>query len=157
MEKEAVAQIARMFGWDAHLGHLCGGGTMANLEALWVARAARGPGRPWSRRRRRTTRTPGSAACWDCRSKRSPATRAGAWTPARWARLETGGVGTVVATIGTTAIGSVDPLPEILELRERHGFRLHADAAYGGYFGLAERLARRRGAPSTGSARRTRS
>src|SRR5437870_8981425 len=37
MEKEAVADIAAMFGWQAHLGHLCGGGTMANLEALWVA------------------------------------------------------------------------------------------------------------------------
>src|SRR4029077_13907383 len=39
MEKEAVAGIAAMFGWEApgFLGHLCGGGTMANLEALWVA------------------------------------------------------------------------------------------------------------------------
>ncbi len=37
MEKEAVAQIAAMFGWRKFLGHLCGGGTMANLEALWVA------------------------------------------------------------------------------------------------------------------------
>src|SRR5438093_918551 len=37
MEKEAVAELARMIGWEAHLGHLCGGGTMANLEALWVA------------------------------------------------------------------------------------------------------------------------
>src|SRR5579863_4341908 len=37
MEVEAVAQIAAMFGWKEHLGHLCGGGTMANLEALWVA------------------------------------------------------------------------------------------------------------------------
>src|SRR4029077_11851230 len=37
MEKESVAQIAAMFGWQEHLGHLCGGGTMANLEALWVA------------------------------------------------------------------------------------------------------------------------
>src|SRR4249920_501475 len=37
MEKEAVAQLAAMFGWDVHLGHLSGGGTMANLEALWVA------------------------------------------------------------------------------------------------------------------------
>jgi tyrosine decarboxylase/aspartate 1-decarboxylase len=34
MEKEAVAQIARMFGWETHLGHLCGGGTIANFEAL---------------------------------------------------------------------------------------------------------------------------
>ena len=37
MEKEAVAEIAAMFGWEDFLGHLCGGGTMANLEALWVA------------------------------------------------------------------------------------------------------------------------
>ncbi len=37
MEKEAVAEIAGMFGWKNFLGHLCGGGTMANLEALWVA------------------------------------------------------------------------------------------------------------------------
>src|SRR5881398_4131278 len=37
MEKEAVAEIAGMYGWKNFLGHLCGGGTMANLEALWVA------------------------------------------------------------------------------------------------------------------------
>src|SRR6266568_6388572 len=37
MEREAVAALARMIGWDTHLGHLCGGGTMANLEALWIA------------------------------------------------------------------------------------------------------------------------
>src|ERR1700746_2441156 len=37
LEKEAVAEIAAMFGWQDFLGHLCGGGTMANLEALWVA------------------------------------------------------------------------------------------------------------------------
>ena len=38
MEKEAVAEIARMFEWgDGHLGHLTSGGTVANLEALWVA------------------------------------------------------------------------------------------------------------------------
>src|SRR5262249_20078801 len=37
METEVVAQIAGMFGWKTHLGHLTSGGTMANLEALWVA------------------------------------------------------------------------------------------------------------------------
>src|SRR5438045_3650066 len=41
MEKEVVAQIARMFGWESHLGHLCGGGTLANFEALWVGRELR--------------------------------------------------------------------------------------------------------------------
>ncbi len=38
MEIEAVAQIARLFGWSGALGHLCSGGTVANLEALWIAR-----------------------------------------------------------------------------------------------------------------------
>jgi glutamate/tyrosine decarboxylase-like PLP-dependent enzyme len=55
-------------------------------------------------------------------------------------RLKTGGVGTVVATLGTTATGSVDPLPEILALRDTYGFRLHADCAYGGYYTLAGTL-----------------
>jgi glutamate/tyrosine decarboxylase-like PLP-dependent enzyme len=54
--------------------------------------------------------------------------------------LDEGGVGTVVATIGTTGTGSVDPLLEILQLRKEYGFRLHADAAYGGYFILADNL-----------------
>src|SRR5204862_8151824 len=59
--------------------------------------------------------------------------------------LKRGDVGAVVATMGSTAIGSVDPLPQILALREKYGFRIHADAAYGGYFTLASNLA----APAT--------
>jgi glutamate/tyrosine decarboxylase-like PLP-dependent enzyme len=54
--------------------------------------------------------------------------------------LRHGEVGTVVATMGTTATGSVDPLAEILDLKAKYGFRLHADAAYGGYFMLADNL-----------------
>src|SRR6201986_2053131 len=37
MEVEAVREIAGMFGWTDHLGHLTSGGTFANLEALWIA------------------------------------------------------------------------------------------------------------------------
>jgi glutamate/tyrosine decarboxylase-like PLP-dependent enzyme len=36
MEKEAVAQIALMFGWKKHSGHLTSSGIFANLEALWI-------------------------------------------------------------------------------------------------------------------------
>ena len=39
MEREAVGELANMFGWQTHLGHLTSGGTMANLEALWVGGA----------------------------------------------------------------------------------------------------------------------
>src|SRR5262249_10092868 len=41
MEKDAVAQMADMVGWTTALGHLCGGGTIANFEALWVGRELR--------------------------------------------------------------------------------------------------------------------
>src|ERR1039458_10878573 len=37
MELEAVAALAKMFGWPQHLGHLASSGTFANLEALWIA------------------------------------------------------------------------------------------------------------------------
>ena len=46
----------------------------------------------------------------------------------------------MVVTIGTTATGAVDPLLEVLELQQEHGFRIHADAAYGGYYTLVEEL-----------------
>ncbi len=38
MEKEVVARLATMFGFEQHLGHLTSSGTIANLEALWAAR-----------------------------------------------------------------------------------------------------------------------
>src|ERR1044071_89036 len=53
------------------------------------------------------------------------------------AQLKKGKTGTVVVTLGTTGSGSVDPLPEILELKKKYSFRLHLDAAYGGYFRIA--------------------
>jgi len=56
-------------------------------------------------------------------------------------RLLRGDVGTVVVTLGTTATGAVDPLDQLLDLRQRYTFRIHVDAAYGGYFVLASNLA----------------
>ncbi len=38
MEKEVITDLARMFGFATHMGHLTSSGTIANLEALFVAR-----------------------------------------------------------------------------------------------------------------------
>src|SRR5712664_1248788 len=140
VEKEAVAEIAGMYGWKNFLGHLCGGGTMANLEALWVAGQLQ-PGKKilaseqahYTHKRITGVLQLGfeTVAC-DARGRMD--------INALTKRAARGDVGTVVTTLGTTATGSVDPLPEILTLREKHGFRVHADAAYGGYFVLAENL-----------------
>lgn len=139
MEKEAVAELARMVGWDAHLGHLTGGGTMANLEALWVA-GQRSPGVVLASEQAHYTHHRISAVL-GLPFEAVPVDRRGRMEmTALRGRLEAGGVGTVVATLGTTAVGSIDPLPEILALQARHGFRLHVDAAYGGYFGLVDNL-----------------
>jgi len=140
MEKEAVAQIAGMFGWKTHLGHLCAGGTMANLEALWASRVLN-PGKQVvaSEQAHYTHERicgvlciPFEAVPCDNRGRMDVA--------ALESIINERDVGTVVATIGTTATGSVDPLPEILELQKRYGFRIHADAAYGGYFTLVDNL-----------------
>ena len=140
MEQEAVADLARLFGWETHLGHLCGGGTMANLEALWVAGQLRpGAAVVASEQAHYTHQRISAVLGLPFESVRCDG-RGRLDVSALEHRLQRGGVGTVVATIGTTAVGSVDPLPAVLALRDRHGFRLHADAAYGGYFGLADNL-----------------
>lgn len=140
MEKEAVAEIARMFGWDTHLGHLCGGGTMANLEALWVAGQIH-PGAAVVASGQAHYTHPRICGVLGLGFESIPFDRNGRLDPdALERRLDQGGVGTVVVTIGTTSTGSVDPLPRLLALRERYGFRVHADAAYGGYFKLAGNL-----------------
>jgi glutamate/tyrosine decarboxylase-like PLP-dependent enzyme len=141
MEKEAVAEIARMFGWEAHLGHLCGGGTMANLEALWVAGQLQ-PGMKIVASQQAHYTHQRISGVLGLEFESIPCDRNGRMDVERLkGRLDQGGVGTVVATIGTTATGSVDPLAHILDLRQQYGFRLHAYAAYGGYFILADNLA----------------
>jgi glutamate/tyrosine decarboxylase-like PLP-dependent enzyme len=140
MEKEAVAEIARMFGWKEHLGHLCGGGTMANFEALWVSRQLH-PGKGIAVSEQAHYTHARLSAVLRTPLVKVPADGCGRMDPEQLeAVVKSGAIGTVVATLGSTAVGAVDPLPAILKLRERYGFRVHVDAAYGGYFKLAGNL-----------------
>ena len=142
MEIEAVAGLARIFGWTeesgSYLGHLTSSGTLANLEALWVA-GQLAPGR----------RIVGSEQAHYTHGRISAVLKlefAGIAADdcgrmsldALETELRKGDVGTVVVTLGTTAIGAVDPLDEVLALKQRYGFRVHVDAAYGGYFRLIQ-------------------
>jgi glutamate/tyrosine decarboxylase-like PLP-dependent enzyme len=137
LEIEAVAALAGMLGLPGGaLGHLTGGGTVANLEALWVARELH-PGRAV---------VYGAGAHYThermCGVLGLPGRRVAADAEGRIdldaveRECARGGVGTVVLTAGTTGLGAVDRIDEALALRERHGVRLHVDAAYGGFFAL---------------------
>jgi glutamate/tyrosine decarboxylase-like PLP-dependent enzyme len=139
MEQEAVAAIAAMFGWTEYLGHLTGGGTMANFEALWAARELR-PGAVAASAQAHYTHERLTAVLRAPFRKIDVDGRGRMDVAALERALAEDGVGTVVATLGTTAAGTVDPLDEILALRARYDFRVHVDAAYGGYFGLARNL-----------------
>ncbi|HWD85383.1 MAG TPA: aminotransferase class I/II-fold pyridoxal phosphate-dependent enzyme [Solirubrobacteraceae bacterium] len=137
MEIEVMSALGEMFGLpDQALGHLTSSGTIANLEALWVAREL----------------APGTAVVHSqsahythgrmCQvlgvEARAVAARpdGGIDLGAVEAELARGGVSTVVLTPGTTGTGAVDDIRAALTLRERHGVRLHVDGAYGGFYAL---------------------
>lgn len=140
MEKEAVAQIARMFGWKMHLGHLTSGGTFANLEALWVSRELHPSKAVVASVQSHYTHSRISAVLGIPFRKIAADANGRMDVDALEKELKKGDVGTVVVTLGTTAAGTVDPLPAILALQKNYGFRIHVDSAYGGYFTLANNL-----------------
>jgi glutamate/tyrosine decarboxylase-like PLP-dependent enzyme len=137
MEKEVVADLAAMFGLpEGSLGHLTSSGTIANLEALWVARQL-APGRAVAHSADAHYTHARMCEVLGVESVAVPADAAGRMDlDALEELLAAGRVGTVVLTAGTTGLGAVDPIAEALALRERYGCRLHVDAAYGGFFTL---------------------
>ena len=140
MEKECIVDLGRMFGWDQPLGHLAGGGTMANLEALWVAGRLNPGKKVIASVQAHYTHSRISEVLGIPFAPVSVDTNGRMDVAAVEEMLAAGDVGTVVVTIGNTGLGTVDPLADILALRDRFDFRIHADAAYGGYFGLAGEL-----------------
>jgi len=136
MEKEVVDRLAAMFGLRTHLGHLTTSGTIANLEALYVARELH----------------PDRGVAYSSEAHYTHArmcgllgihgTAVGADATGRMdldeleQLLARGRIGTVVATPGTTGLGAVDRVDRVLAIARRHGVRVHVDAAYGGFFTL---------------------
>ena len=136
MEKDVVARLATMFGLPEHLGHLTSSGTIANLEALWVARETH-PGRRIAYSADAHYTHARMCALLGVEGVAIPVDAGGRMDVAALEReLAAGRVGTVVATVGTTGLGALDPLPEVVALARAHGSRVHVDTAYGGFFAL---------------------
>lgn len=137
MEKEVVHLLASMFRLPQEtLGHLTTSGTIANLEALWVARALQ-PGKAVAFSTEAHYTHARMCEVLGVKTVEIPVDGLGRMDPlALEERLRHGRIGTVVATAGSTGLGAVDPIHELVALRERYDFRLHVDAAYGGFFSL---------------------
>ena len=137
LEGEVMASLGTMFGFEApFLGHLTSSGTIANLEALWVARELHpgkrivyGAGAHYTH-----ARMCGVLGVQGTAVPASPDGRID--LDAVETECRRGDVGTVVLTLGSTGVGAIDRVEQALDLRERHGVRLHVDGAYGGFFRL---------------------
>ncbi|MCP9290826.1 pyridoxal phosphate-dependent decarboxylase family protein [Gracilimonas sediminicola] len=131
MEKEAVAELAQFFGYgEEFLGHLTASGTIANLEALWVARESHPDKKIAFSENSHYTH---QRMCGVLRVEgvKVPVKHDGSFD---LEAVNPEKIGTMVVTLGTTGLGEVEPLDEILPWAKKHGIRIHIDAAYGGFF-----------------------
>ena len=146
MEREVVEQFAALFGYRQHLGHLTSSGTIANLEALWIASRLH-PGRAIAfsseahythARMCEMLSVPAVVVPVDAKGKIDLDALEREHSGAASGRSSEGHpkIGTVVVTAGTTAAGAVDPIDDVVRLARERGWRVHLDAAYGGFFKL---------------------
>ena len=137
MEKELIPELAAMFHLPTEtLGHLTSSGTIANLEALFIARELH-PAKA-------------IAYCADAHYTHSrmchvlgvegfavPSDATGRMdVESLEVLLATGRIGTVVVTCGSTGLGMVDLIEDIVQIAHQHGVRVHVDGAYGGFFSI---------------------
>ncbi|CAI8165257.1 MAG: L-2,4-diaminobutyrate decarboxylase [Cryomorphaceae bacterium] len=139
LELEVIDQLGSMVGYTRCLGHLTSGGTMANLEALWVGRQSTPHATVLASSASHYTHSRMSEVL-GMPFKEVPTDAQGRMnTEALEQLLATSEVPPiVVVTLGTTGLGKVDPLADVVALKERYSFRIHVDAAYGGYFKLCK-------------------
>lgn len=137
MEKEVIRQLAHMFRLPQNtLGHLTSGGTTANLEALWVARQLH-PHRKIAFSADAHYTHGRMAEVLGLGTVVIPSDNSGKMDVVALENvLKTGTIGTVVMTVGTTGLGALDPVQDVLPFRETYDIRIHVDSAYGGFFAI---------------------
>lgn len=135
MEKEVVKKLASMIGYGHnHLGHLTSGGTIANLEALFVAREIH-PGKAIAASTNAHYTHQRMCRVLNCDFIEIPVDRFGA-PDLNYLKENASKIGTLVVTMGTTGLGFTEPLSDLLSIAKQNNIRVHADAAYGGFFKL---------------------
>lgn len=153
IERTVIGWLADAVGCAGHRGSLCGGGSMANLMALAMAREAKLPGNET-----------GVSPCTVYASEQVHMSvpkaiallgigranlrliptdddlrmRTDALTAAIVADRKAGRTPiAIVATAGAVNIGAIDPLAEIADIAKRENLWLHVDGAYGVLAALA--------------------
>ncbi|MEX2601197.1 MAG: aminotransferase class I/II-fold pyridoxal phosphate-dependent enzyme [Balneolaceae bacterium] len=135
MEKEAVGMLCNMAGFGkGALGHLTSGGTVANLEALWIARELH-PDKSIASSASAHYTHERMCRVLKARHITIPELADGKPDPDSLYRYRNE-IGTLVVTLGTTGLGKVEPLEHLLNLCRELKIRVHVDAAYGGFYKL---------------------
>ncbi len=134
MEKEAVEEIAKMFGLTSYLGHLTSSGTIANLEALWVARELNPAKKIVFSSQAHYTHGRMTQLIGAPHEEIETDNKGRIDLNRLEDRLKKGDVSTVVLTVGTTGLGAIDPVDQVIPFKDKYGIRIHVDAAYGGFF-----------------------
>jgi glutamate/tyrosine decarboxylase-like PLP-dependent enzyme len=137
MEKECVSRLASLFGYQSgFLGHLTSSGTIANLEALWVAGHLH-PGKAIAFTGAAHYTHERISAVLGLESIKIPVDVSGMPDLDVLAKRASE-IGTLVVTMGTTGMGRVEPLHQLHRFCQSRGIRIHLDAAYGGFFKLLQ-------------------
>lgn len=148
VEDEVIAALAALAGLDPAraAGTMTSGGTESNLTALHLAREH--AGRPVrvvcsALAHFSVVRSAGVLGLAESAVSLVPADARGCLDPVALEATLAGADGAcvVVATAGTTDLGSIDPLAATAAAARRHGAWLHVDAAYGGGALFSDRLA----------------
>ncbi|XP_066276965.1 aromatic-L-amino-acid decarboxylase-like isoform X2 [Branchiostoma lanceolatum] len=156
MENRLIKWVADLFGYPAgHAGNISSGGSLATLTALAVARDSREFKAADFHRcviycseftHYAVEKGLRAVGMREATVKKTPVDQSYRMTAAALERQikEDKEAGLlpflVVATVGTTLTGSVDPVEDIADVCERHQLWLHIDAAYGGFFALCDEM-----------------
>lgn len=158
VEREVIARMGRAAGWTGCEGLFTPGGSLSNLMAMLMARQralpnvkSRGLGDSrlvvftsaeahYSVERAAVILGLGSDGVVPIGQDRYGRMRPDALEhEVRKARTEGRQPMMVVATAGSTVLGTFDPIAEIADIAEREGLWLHVDGAYGGSALLSEK------------------